>query len=193
MKLVDAFISACTGPWATGPMDTQYRITKLGETTILRFEGSVSKSDWVNNFDFPAVPYKNSPVRWYAHRGFVKTWKAVRDEIMPLINKDEPLLILGYSRGGALATIAHEDFVFNGYNVITFTFGAPRVLWLAPNIVRDRFDNVTNIAASGDIVTKIPPKFFGYTELDTLVLGEKRMLSVKAHFYDNYLKVLADE
>ena len=52
-----------------------------GDTLYILFEWSNGKVDWKNNFDFPAKPYGEMKHRWFVHRGFLRVWKTIRDEI----------------------------------------------------------------------------------------------------------------
>ena len=189
MTLLDYFNESINADWETGALDTQFSLTEKDGETFLKFQWSSSTSDWLNNFDFPVVPYKNTPVKWYAHRGFVRTWHAVRDTILERIRTTR-VTVLGFSRGGGIAQLAHEDLEFHKLDVHTYTFGAPRVVWKPPKIIHDRFDGLINICAYGDIITHLPPKILGYSDLNRLVAGEKRPISAAAHYPENYQKVL---
>jgi len=102
------------------------------------------------------VPYKNMKEKFLVHRGFLKAWKSVRDEIA-LLDFDT---IVGYSMGGALATFAHEDFRYRkGYQPKTYVFGCPKVLFLPSSHVRNRFNSIERYANKEDVVAKLPPFF----------------------------------
>ena len=73
------------------------------------------------------------------------------------------LTISGYSHGGALAILAHEDFTFHGLSFVTgYAFGAPRVVWMPSKTVASRFSMLTRVRMRGDLVTKLPPWMTGY-------------------------------
>jgi len=152
MTTLDYFNAVLSGKWTTAGRNIQYRL----EGKTLYFQGSAEESDWAFNLDFPAVPYKHMREKFFVHRGFLKAWKSVRDEIA-LLDFDT---IVGYSMGGALATLAHEDFRYRkGYQPKTIVFGCPRVLFLPSNHVRSRFSNIERFFNTEDIVTKVPPFF----------------------------------
>lgn len=162
--------------WKTIGSDVQY---KLIDKTLY-FQQSNSNSDWKYNFSFPAIPYKNMEELFFVHRGFKKLWKEIRDEI----NKLDFDTIVGYSHGGALATLAHEDYLFRkGVQPKTYVFGCPRILWFPFKGIRERFSNITYIKNPLDIVTKIPPAIFGYRrvygELISLKGNSKKPLDTK--------------
>jgi len=158
------FLRAINGPWETAGLDVQFSIVDLGETAEISFQGSVSPFDWRSNFDFFVEPYREMPVRWLAHKGFVLAYKSVRDQIIERIKSKKNVTILGYSRGGALAQLCHEDIAFNlpGISLESYVFGAPRVLWMPPFEVRERFYGLMRFENVGDIVPHIPPAWTGY-------------------------------
>ena len=98
-----------------------YAFKEGGSTLYIYFEGSNSITDWVRNFLFPAVPYKDMDIEYKVHRGFLAAWKEVEDIIIEKITEkelpeDSPenrykwqhIIVVGYSHGGALAAFAHE-------------------------------------------------------------------------------------
>ncbi len=167
MTPLDYFNNVTHGKWITAVRNIQYRL----ENRVLYFQASAEESDWAFNFDFPAVPYKDMKEKFLVHRGFLKAWKSVRDEIA-LLDFDT---IVGFSMGGAMATFAHEDFRYRkGYQPKTIVFGCPRVLFLPSNHVLSRFSEIERFANKEDIVTKMPP-FFTHVGIDrTLTMSVKR-------------------
>ena len=152
MTLQEYFKAVTHGKWITGGLNIQYRL----ENRVLYFQASNEESDWALNFDFPAVPYKHMKEKFLVHRGFLKAWKSVRDEIA-LLDFDT---IVGYSMGGAMATLAHEDFRYRkGYQLKTIVFGCPKVLFLPSRHARSRFTEIERFANREDIVSKLPPFF----------------------------------
>ena len=156
--LKELFSKCLLGPWITGNDDTQYKI----ENSILYFQCSNSKSDWISNFDFPIGPYKDGTIKWYGHRGFINTWKSIRDKILNEIVGSNVTTIVGYSRGAAIALLAHEDCIFNNIKVKTYAFGCPRVVWMPDKELSTRWNDFTRIKVRGDIITNVPPWLFGY-------------------------------
>jgi len=177
-------------------IQTQYGIAAEGNTVWLSIQGSIQKEDWLANFDFPAVPYKNQATRWLAHAGFVKRWKAARDQItsdvLALWKPGMRLHITGYSHGAALATLAHEDFWLLGLEPVTAVFGSPRVLWMPPEDARLRFENLDRVENPGDIVTVVPPAAFGYRHVGRAYEKKSfRFPLVRHHLIAEYNKLLA--
>ena len=162
MSYRELFEETIRGPWKTAGLGVQYRVIKNGKHAWLYFRQTASKADWRSNFDAWIEPYKDMPSPWKAHEGFARAWKSARDKIFKAVGNPETLTISGYSRGGAIATLAHEDFTFHGLSVTTYAFGAPRVVWMPSKTVASRFNLLFRIRARGDLVTKLPPWLMGY-------------------------------
>lgn len=154
-----------------------YFVEKKRNTLYLYLQGSKGDVDWRNNFDFGAEPYKDMPIRWKAHRGFVRVWKeiepAVKESIMdPTVKK---INIIGYSHGAALAVLAHEYAWFNRPDIRDHIFGygfeAPRVFRgkKVPDELAARWENFYIFRNGKDLVTRVPPRIFGYKHVGTLV------------------------
>ena len=179
-----------------------YAIEVDGDTLYLLFEWSDGAEDWKNNFDFPAKPYKRMRDKWFCHRGFLKVWKAMRDEIENRVaetlerNTDiSNITIVGYSHGGAMALFATEDMTYlygDKFNVSGYGFGAPRVLWgYVPKAVRERISAFVTVRNVPDIVTHLPPKVFGYRDINITEIGEKgKYKPIKAHYSSAYIEEL---
>ena len=113
-----------------------YKTKKKGSTLYIFFECSNGATDWKNNFDFPAKPYKRmGKTMWFAHRGFLKVWKSIEEEITPQIldPKIKKIITVGYSHGAALAVLCHEFIWYHRpdirCNIEGWGFGCPRVFW----------------------------------------------------------------
>jgi len=207
----ELFQQCLDAPYITIGDDFQYWYD--GERTIY-FQCSSSDSDWKKNLDFfpiPIKPYKDMPITWYAHRGFVKVWKSVRDTILPIVKeiyaKRFVPRIIGYSHGAAIAVLAHEDVIFTTLGFIktngvvdflygegmepeTIVFGCPRVIWMS-NKINERFYGIDNYQVRGDVVTNIPPKLFGFRHVgDILKLGNWFPIWPWRHEPKNYLRFL---
>ena len=144
-----------------------YWYSKNGKTLTIYFEWSNGKTDWINNLDFPAQPYRDMGDKWYTHRGFLKVWKAIEPHLESAI-KDLDVSVIniaGYSHGAAIALLCHEYCKYNRPDcyVTGVGFGAPRVIWgfLNPSVKR-RFEGFTVVRNKRDIVTHVPPALFGY-------------------------------
>jgi len=180
--------------------DTEWGWLIKAGVLYLSFCGSNSKKDWLQNFSFWKVPYKNMPVRWKAHAGFVKKWKSIHEKVLALVEFHTEISfvsIRGYSQGAAIGVLAHEDIGFNfpDIPIMSFVFGCPRVLSLSGIKIRNRFDTFYRIKNGGDIVTGIPPWWFGYIHVGKEIqIGKKKLctLSVEDHLIRSYTKVLEE-
>lgn len=154
--------------------DGDYAIHRDGDTLYLFFQWSNGTSDWKNNFDFPAVPYKDMGVKWRCHRGFLRVWKSIEPYIKEsVLDKTvAKVVIIGYSHGAAIATLAHEYVWYNrpdlrdsmeGYGI-----GCPKCYWgfSVKKSLRERWANFHPIRNENDIVTYVPPMPFGFVHVN---------------------------
>ena len=190
--LLNIFNNTVTAKWITGALDTQYAIEETDKEITVKFQWTVSKLDWLQNFSFWKKPYKQMPKLFFVHAGFLKKYKAVRKVIMDrIVNsqvQSKKITILGYSQGAALGLLLHEDVMFRlgeiKPDVKTYLFGCPRVFDLFSNI-SERFEGVTRIVNGDDIVTHVPFVWMMYRHYGKyLHIGKKRRwwrLSVKDH------------
>lgn len=190
MKLVDLFKMTLSRPWQTAGLETQYKLVVTETQLFLCFQGSAQKEDWRFNFAFPVRPFRFGTVRWLAHGGMVKAWKAARKKIIEdvlMLLDDRQLVIVGYSHGAMLTVMAHEQFKrYMGLDVKSFAFAPARVLWMPNKRIREWFDDLTTIICRGDIVTHVPPALMGYRHVGKVMrLGKRRLIGVKPHMADN--------
>ena len=144
-------------------------------------EHSVGATDWKNNFDFPARPYrKMKEGRWFAHRGFVRVWKSVEKHLSVMI-EDKTLcgiVVVGYSHGAALAVLCYEYIYFHRPElrdrIVGYAFGCPRVLWGWGRRALHRWEHFFVFRNGRDLVTHLPPALLGYRHVGTFVkIGER--------------------
>jgi hypothetical protein len=202
-NMLDLFIRCLKAKYTHTACDGDYAVQIQGDTLYLLFEWSDGAEDWKNNFNFPVKPYKNMKPQWYCHRGFLKVWKAMRDDVEFTVNRllgispqVKNIKCVGYSHGAAIAVLATEDMVYlygDKYTVSGYGFGAPRVLWgVVPKEVRERLKCFTTIRNIPDIVTHVPPILFGFHNAGTLLrIGEKgKYTPIKAHYDSAYIEEL---
>lgn len=173
-----------------------------GDTLYLLFQKSRGGRDWINNFKFGAVPYKNIDKEWRVHRGFLRVWRAMKDEVELKVEEIlcttpiKKIVVVGYSHGAALAVLATEDMVYyygEVYEVRGYGFGGPRVIWgVVPSCVKKRLECFTLVRNIPDIVTHVPPAFLGYRHIGKKVkvghLGKYG--PIMAHTPNGYLTSL---
>ena len=164
-------------------LNKQYSIANNGvsfaidydKTTLkIYFQWSKEISDWIYNFDFPAQSYRDTPKKWYIHRGFKKAWKSIEDDIKFALTSEliTEVQIVGYSHGAALAMLCHEFCKFHRpeLKITGYGFGCPRVLWgLYGKDILSRWDGFYNIRNYDDIVTHLPPQILGYKHVGEVV------------------------
>ncbi len=173
-----------------------YATYKIDGTRYIFFEKSNGAADWKNNFDFPAKPYDGMDVPWYCHRGFLRVWKGLVPYIEKILRSSmfDSAVIVGYSHGAALSALCFE-YVWYNYSDVRdrlygFAFGSPRVFYGKKNydFLKTRFLQYVNVMNYGDIVTKVPPKIFGYRHIGKMLWigNDKKLISVNAHRPESY-------
>lgn len=181
---------------------TDYAVKVGGDTIYLLFEWSDGVEDWKSNFNFPCKAYKNGGKTWFAHRGFLKAWKDVRDEIEMQVSEIlavnpgiKKICCVGYSHGAALALLCTEDMVYlygEALSVMGVGFGCPRVVWgFIPKAVKKRLRHFIPVRNIPDIVTHVPPAIFGYRHIGLVKIGRrKKYTPIKAHYASAYIAEL---
>jgi len=171
MTLQERFDECIAGPWETGGDNIQFRIEDDGAGNLkifFQYTDIGQTRDIINDLDFPAMLYRDENPKWFVHRGFMNGFKSVIDIIGLCIATTKngipakSIYIAGFSAGGAYATMMHEWCLFHGWNPETWTYGAPRVLYMPPASVRARFLNLHRVHDFRDIVTHLPPWGIGF-------------------------------
>ena len=204
----DLFIRCLKANYTHTRKNGDYAVEVDGDTIYLLFEWSDGFWDWIHNFLFPAKPYKRMNQIWFCHRGFLKVWKAMRDDVerdvrnvflqnqtydaTPIKN----IVCVGYSHGGALSLLATEDMAFlygDRINVSGYGFGAPRVLWgIIPKTIKSRLKGFQVIRNIPDLVTHVPPALFGFSHGGEVVkIGKRGKYNmIKTHRPESYIAEL---
>jgi hypothetical protein len=170
-----------------------------GERLLIFFEKSHGVVDWMNNLDFSAHPYEDMDPVWKCHAGFLKVWNSVKKYLIPHILDPgiTEATVVGYSHGGALATLCHEYLWFHRPDLrerlLGVGFGAPRVLYgCVPPSIALRWDRFFVVRNADDPVTHLPPRFAGYCHVGNLFeIGNKEDYGgIDAHRPESYLAEL---
>lgn len=184
--------------------DGDYAIEIVDTSIYIYFQWSHSDLDWFSNFNFPAKAYKNGDSKWYAHRGFLRVWKTLREYIEPEVEKltqertVTEIICVGYSHGAALAGFCTEDMKYlygEKIEVRGYGFGCPRFVWgKLPKAVKERFKAFTPVRNVPDIVTHVPPAIWGYSHGGKLLkIGKHWQYNpIRAHYPDVYIKELTE-
>ena len=96
------------------------------------------------------------------HRGFDAALDDVWEDLKKHYDKnakDKVLLVTGHSLGAALATLFSARI--NDENSACYTFGSPRTG--TPKVVKQMNFKAYRFRNNNDVVTKVPPEFFGFT------------------------------
>ena len=172
-----------------------YCIQREGDQLFLLFEWSNGRTDWRNNLDFPAKPYRDMADKWYAHRGFLRVWKAIEPHLEEVVADPtvREIYVAGYSHGAAIALLCFEYCRFHRPDIPAsgIGYGCPRVVWgFTPKRVRDRFQGFVVVRKGCDLVTHVPPALFGFRHVgDVLKIGETKG-PIKDHYPDEYSAAL---
>lgn len=163
---------------------------------IIYFEATNSRIDWLHNFMFKKRPYKDMSIPYKVHRGFLKCWKTVEDIVIEKITQKEngcfkytDISIVGYSHGGALAQFCHECVWFhrpdlrNSLHLVTYAFESPRIFGArkVPDNLKERWTNCLLFRVNNDIVTHLPPKLFGFCDVNAICKLEGDVSIIKNH------------
>lgn len=132
------------------------------------------------------------------HRGFHRCYASTREAIMKFIRDETDaattIRIVGYSLGGALASLAAMDIATYGlpYRALeVFTFASPLVgsrKW-ARHYERQRLRS-WRIANERDLVAKVPPPLFGYRHVGVPILFSSRGGDAPHSLMNTYLPAL---
>lgn len=207
----DLFTRCLNASYIKTPKNGDYAIEVEGDTIYLLFQWSSGIWDWIHNFLFPAKPYKRMDSVWFCHRGFLKVWKAMRDEIEAKVKKIllenqtydaipiTNIVCVGYSHGGAMSLFATEDMSFlygDTLNVTGYGFGCPRVIWgIVPKPIKNRLQCFSAVRNIPDLVTHVPPVLFGFRHINKPIeVGERGKYSpIKAHYASAYKNELTTQ
>ena len=198
------FKQTITADWQTeSKTDTQYAIEETEEKIIIKFQGSTSKTDWIQNFSFWVKPYKEMKNLFFVHYGFFKKFKSIKEIIyregLSAREGAKKLVILGYSQGAAigLITVEYLRFHFPDLEIEAYLFEPPRVFtFIGFKILKERLKDVKIYFNGNDIVTKVPPWLLGYKHYgEKVLIGKKRRwwkISITEHKINSVRRALDD-
>lgn len=199
-SLSDLFRRCLQANYITLGHSADVAIERIGDTLYIYLECSDGGDDWRNNIDFPSRAYAHADgTTWRAHRGFLKVWGELEEYVAPLVADEKigHIVTVGYSHGGALATLCHEYIWYHRPDlrerIEGYGFGAPRVIWgVYGQDILSRWQRFTVIRNIDDIVTHLPPRLLGYTHVGQMLeIGEKgRYSCTAAHRPENILAEL---
>jgi triacylglycerol lipase len=160
------------------------------DQAIVSFRGTHFLSEWLRDVELALVTYRFRSSAGLAHIGFQAIYETLRQSLFKVLSQlgpnPLPILVVGHSLGGALATLcALDSEVANLSNgtIQAVTFASPRV---GDTQFRDQFNKIVSpclrIANRWDTVPNLPFDFpFAYRHVGqaavidggfTLDLGE---------------------
>lgn len=210
MDLLNLYKRCLNANYTTVENKGDYAVKQIGTKLYLFFEWSDGATDWKNNFNFPAKAYKDMGIKWKCHRGFLKVWKSIEPYIKDTIMRPtvKSVTIVGYSHGAAIAALCHEYVWFNRPDLREklegYGFGAPRVFWgfRMNKKLKERWKNFHPIRNLNDIVTHLPPRFFGFRHVNKVIqigtknkfaLRKNKLKCIDAHRPENYIYSLQEK
>lgn len=155
-------------------VDWKIEVDKVEKKIRLLFQGSVSKTDWRINLQFPVKPYKRQTITWFGCKGWVKAYKSCNDIIMDAISKtinEYPKYIIevsGHSLGGVMTIYAAEDINYRfGIKPEVITFGCPKCVFgsKTKKYIYNCFSSIIQYRNINDFVTYNPP-LIGYKHIN---------------------------
>lgn len=178
------------------------------KTLSIYFQGSNSISDWVRNFLFTKDCYG----LFKAHKGFLMAYREARNLILDKVYEQDDkgdykwlkINIIGYSHGGALCQLALQDIYYHRPDIkdciLGYAFETPRALKVKKQF-RFFWNNLITIRNNNDLITHLPPKIVGYTDLgtmikvngDTSLVENKQPKCIKSHYPQCVLDGLKDK
>lgn len=187
-----------------------YNLSK--KAIIVSFRGSSSKIDFITDLKFYKKKFfseKNLKV----HAGFLDAYIDVitkdnlSEQILNAIKTFgvDKIVFTGHSLGGALSVIAYSDFynVLNSIGVMSrvITFGQPmvfckEVLEYNMSSVKTLKTNLLRIVNGRDLVSRLPPRFFGYIHIGKVLdisNNEFDFFGIKSHLSKSYMKKMEKE
>ncbi len=204
-KLLSLFLRCLNADYTHTPEGGDYALQLDSPRLYLLFEWSDGREDWHNNLMFSAVKVNSDAPKdqhWYAHRGFLKVWNAMKDEVMEKITETtrqsyiSAITCVGYSHGAALALLATEALSHRFGTSLTvsgYGFGSPRVVkGNLPPSVAQRLAAFCTLRNIPDLVTHLPPSVLGYRHVNLQEVGEKGKYGpVEAHTSQAYVVELS--
>jgi triacylglycerol lipase len=153
---------------------TQGMIASNRDVVLVSFRGTEHDafSDWMTDLNVELVP---GPMKGYVHGGFYEALSHVWMRIDKTVKKfdrrqNKSLWVTGHSLGASLATLSVARWLERGREVAgLYTFGQPRTgdNDFARNFNFEFKTNAFRFVNNKDLVTRIPPRAFGYSHLGT--------------------------
>lgn len=166
---------------------------------LVAIHGTASLADGITDAN---CSFDLSPGGHLVHRGFALAYKSMQQEIVGYFQQKghnpSQIHVVGHSLGGALATLAAEQFALAGHGVTLYTFGAPRVgNTHYTNVMRQMLgaNNIRRVYHEADPVSMVP--IYPFTPLPNNGTGHCLpwngwQVSLYAHFMENYIASIGE-
>lgn len=179
---------------------------EIDDYLFITFRGSDSILDWIRNFIFfkRVIPYEGTNPKIRVHSGFLKDYKIVRNFLHDIIKmtKCTKVMFFGHSMGAAVSALAALDIQYNfkDKDIGCFVIGMPK---LGNENFKGSFErrlpNFIRADYGSDLVPQIPPKMFGFAELEKFFhIGPARRKGIGTskdhnwHLYDDAINAEID-
>lgn len=197
--------------------DTRHvTVFKSGGSLLVAFDctlGSVfslknaffMSADWWKNFAAWPKALSVGSTKYMAMAGFVDEYLSLRARVLECVKSHNPSVIrvVGFSQGGAHATLCWRDLVHNFpyAQVHGVAFGSPRVYDMqaaaefgATLTKEQKRSSFLRVSAWGDVVTTLPPALLGYGHVGNVKhIGKFKLFpDVSVHGGAPYLKAILD-
>lgn len=136
---------------------------------MVAYRGSTSIRNYLADILFLMGSCDNLAVGCAAHLGFLNAWGEVQDATVATVtalaaaNPTYSIVVVGYSLGGAVGTLAAAHLRVAGFAVDLYTFGSPRVgNDVFADFVTAQAGAEYRVTHLDDPVPNLPPMFVGY-------------------------------
>ena len=143
------------------PYAVHWAVERDGDTAYLFVRESSGLDSWLR------VNLRFWPREGSYHIGFHDAWKSIRGEVLKearkalVLDGAKRLVVAAFSKGAAIATVAHPDLAKEFGAVETVAFGSPRVVtWRG--VQRHDWSGLKRVYVRGDGVTHLPPAILGF-------------------------------
>jgi len=179
MTPAEIFDKCISGEWRTNGDDVQWKTWTSAGKRYLAFQATGTMQEyWISA--------KIWPRKWYglAHAGYVDHLLSWIIDPTLSINLAKPVILCGYSLGGALAILL-SDYAPGCEEVITFA--APRSKFIFTKSSK----KITRYEMRGDPVPHLPFAFLGYKHIgDGVRLGKFSLFNPAKHQWTAYAEAL---
>lgn len=177
-------------------------VYREGGLTVVSVAPSNEDRDWSTNLNFLLSPwskpsYARPDTKVRAHRGYLRGWERIREEVLSLVATDE-VLVCGFSMGGGVSNLVAVDIQYNRdpKTLWCFNMGGARI-WNKAGVesFNRRVPNCIHFVNGNDVVSKSAPLCWSGGE--TVRFGRKYLpwiFSVKDHalFADSFRREIVD-